>query len=232
MPKAPERPASFPECRSIRKIRTTEMITWMTLRTCTWSGSLALRDLFARARPASFAAQRPRRRRCRLDPVEDLDRFACAARRRAGRSPRRRACRRRGRARRRGSRGTWLPSARRPRCATEGAAAAAARGPERDQRPGQGDQAADPHPGDERVDDHLEGRRRAVGDVALGDPVRRSAPAARSICASAAGRRLGLAAAARISAATALHCGGVPGAPRDAGAEACVGRARPGAGRR
>src|SRR5215204_4546152 len=42
--------------------------------------------------------------------------------------------------------------------ADEGAAAPAARGPEGDQGTGQSDDAADPHPGDERVDDHLEGR--------------------------------------------------------------------------
>ena len=32
MPKAPERPASLPECRSTRKIRMTEMKTWTTER--------------------------------------------------------------------------------------------------------------------------------------------------------------------------------------------------------
>jgi hypothetical protein len=32
MPKAPERPASLPECRSTRKITTKAMITWMMLK--------------------------------------------------------------------------------------------------------------------------------------------------------------------------------------------------------
>src|SRR5215203_431190 len=52
--------------------------------------------------------------------------------------------------------------------ADEGAAAASARGPEPDQGAGQGDDAADPHPGDERVDDHLEGRGSVGPEKAFG----------------------------------------------------------------
>ena len=57
------------------------------------------------------AARRPPRPRRGSPPLP------CAARSRGSRSPRRRACRRRGRVRRRGSRGISLPSARRPRSA-------------------------------------------------------------------------------------------------------------------
>src|SRR3954454_9240301 len=42
-PNAPDRPASFPECMSTRKIRTTEMKTWTTERMTSMAGMLAVR---------------------------------------------------------------------------------------------------------------------------------------------------------------------------------------------
>lgn len=76
IPKAPERPASLPECRSTRKIRTTEMVTWMTLRNVYTKGSLALLDLLGLA----LALDGPTvavgtGAVAVLDPVEDLDGF-------------------------------------------------------------------------------------------------------------------------------------------------------------
>src|SRR6476646_5797936 len=136
-PKAPERPASFPECSRIRKIRTTEKSTCRTLRNVYMAASLALRDFFPRlARPVAV-----------LDPVEDLHRLLAEFGVEQGEVLVGELA---------GGvvelgiadlavlgflEGVELG-------ADEGAATTAARGPERDQRAGEGDEAADPHPGD------------------------------------------------------------------------------------
>lgn len=68
-PKAPESPASFPECSRMRKIKTTAKITWMTLKSVNTERSLALLDFFrlAGARPVPVLT---------LDAIEDLQRLA------------------------------------------------------------------------------------------------------------------------------------------------------------
>src|SRR6476659_7770609 len=57
MPKAPESPASLPECRSTRKIRTTEMMTWTTPRIVYTGGEFRRRPLAASG--AGEVAKRP-----------------------------------------------------------------------------------------------------------------------------------------------------------------------------
>src|SRR5215210_4209458 len=54
MPKAPESPASLPECRSTRKIRTTEMITSTTLSTVAMGGSVGAPQRWPAARSRSI----------------------------------------------------------------------------------------------------------------------------------------------------------------------------------
>ena len=200
------------------------MITWRTPRIVYMVGSLAVRDLRA-ASPS-----RPRRRRAVPFAV------AVSPRSRISTASRRSSASSRAKSSSESLPAAWSSSASRisryfasfsasSSVRTTGAAAAAAGGPDRDQRAGQGDQAADPHPGDERVDDHLEGRRRAVGEVALGDPLGgRRLQAARSGPAPP-GAGAGWRPRPASARASAWHCGGVPGRAADAGAEALVGRA-------
>ncbi len=225
MPKAPERPASLPECRSTRKISTTAMITWMTAKNVnTGAGSLALLDFFRLAGVGAVAVAVPSpfaRSRRRGSPA-----LRAAARRRPGRSPRRRACR-----------SAWSSSASRISrylASLRASASVRTRAPRR--RPREGQSAISAPARAIRPPIHIQVTSGLTITLKVAARLREVASATRVAAQLLQPVRSGPApgpaapgwrAAARISAPSALHCGGVPGAALHACPEALVGRRAP-----
>ncbi len=91
---------------------------------------------------------------------------------------------------------------------------ACARRPEGDDRAEQRDQPADPDPGDQRVDDHLEGRRACFRRRSPWRSAPRSAACRLSICAAAGGRQARVRHRRPHQGGERVAGGGVPGPPR------------------